>query len=79
MAKVGGGRPHVMRFPVHLVMVELRAARVKAGWTQEKLAEKIGCDVSSIKNWESGRKVPSVVRVSEYAAAFGLVIMVARD
>lgn len=35
-------------------------ARKSRGWTQKKLAEKLGCQKSTISNWENGYSVPKL-------------------
>lgn len=37
---------------------ELRAKRLAQGWTQSKLAERIGVNTLTIRNWELGRTDP---------------------
>lgn len=37
---------------------ELYEWRKARGWTQRRAAEYLGCTLSSIENWEQGRKVP---------------------
>jgi len=76
---VGCGRPRVYKFPVHEVMQDLRSIRVKNNISQEKLADAIGVDLTSIKNWENGRKNPTLAHITKYAARFNYVIMVVKD
>lgn len=38
---------------------ELYLERMRLGWTQERLAETIGCRMNTISEWETGRHVPS--------------------
>lgn len=39
--------------------ITLRAARVNAGYTQQRAAELIGVSLSTIKNWEAGKSFPN--------------------
>lgn len=43
------------RLPFHL---QLRNEREKRGWTQGKLAEKVGTDFKTVYRWESGKSLP---------------------
>ena len=38
--------------------ITLKAARVNAGFTQTKVAEKLGVSTSTVKNWEQGKTFP---------------------
>lgn len=38
----------------------MRAARHRLGWTQYKLAQKVGCSESQIAKIETGRTEPSI-------------------
>jgi transcriptional regulator with XRE-family HTH domain len=48
---------------------QLRAARRRAGLTQEQLGEALGVSRVTISNWESGTNMPEGARVREIAAA----------
>lgn len=50
---------------------ELIAARLRAGLTQEQLAEKMHTTQSTIARLESGRTLPSLRTLSRYAEATG--------
>ena len=50
---------------------ELIAARVRAGLTQEQVAEKMHTTQSTIARMESGRTMPSLRTLSRYAEATG--------
>ncbi|NKJ45855.1 transcriptional regulator [Burkholderia sp. SG-MS1] len=50
---------------------ELIAARVRAGLTQEQVAEKMCTTQSTIARMESGRTLPSLRSLSRYAEATG--------
>ena len=41
--------------------ISIKAARVNAGYTQEKASAALNVDKSTIINWEKGRTSPSVV------------------
>ncbi|CAG4917194.1 helix-turn-helix domain-containing protein [Paraburkholderia saeva] len=57
--------------PEFAVARELVAARVRAGLTQEQLAEKMQTTQSTIARMESGRTLPSMRTLSRYAEATG--------
>ncbi|WP_158701949.1 tetratricopeptide repeat protein [Kitasatospora sp. MMS16-BH015] len=50
----------------------LRDFRLKAGWTQEDLAERSGVSMHAISVLEAGRRTPRISSVSRLAAALGL-------
>ena len=39
---------------------EIKEARISAGMTQEELSKTLEIPLDTIKNWESGRRVPPV-------------------
>lgn len=57
--------------PEFAVARELIAARVRAGLTQEQVAEKMQTTQSTIARMESGRTMPSLRTLSRYAEATG--------
>ncbi|WP_441248043.1 ATP-binding protein [Kitasatospora sp. McL0602] len=50
----------------------LREFRLKAGWTQEELAEQSGVSMHAISVLEAGRRTPRLSSVNRLAAALGL-------
>ena len=46
----------------------LRAARNKAGWSSQKLAEVLFVDISTVSKWESGEREPGLKAVADIAA-----------
>lgn len=52
---------------------ELIAARVRAGLTQEQLAERMGTTQSAIAWLESGRRMPGIRTLERFATAWGPV------
>lgn len=57
--------------PEFAVARELIAARVRAGLTQEQVAERMQTTQSTIARMESGRTMPSLRTLSRYAEATG--------
>lgn len=55
---------------------ELIAARVRAGLTQEQLAQRMGTTQSAIARLESGRRMPGVRTLERLAAATGTRLVV---
>lgn len=51
---------------------ELRKAR---GWTQDDLADKLGCSKSHVSEMESGKKNPSTPMMEQMAQAFGVTVV----
>lgn len=43
-------------------------------WTQTQLAEKIFSSQQSVTDWETGKKVPSLVAIADCADAFGVSV-----
>lgn len=41
-------------------MLTLRQKRIDLGWTQEELAEKLDCEVTTIQAYEQKRRHPSL-------------------
>lgn len=50
----------------------LKVARENRGLTQPDLAEQTGIPLSTIRNWEQGRSVPSVERLARVTIALGI-------
>lgn len=47
----------------------IRSLRVDAGLSQAELANKLGIDRSAISQWETGRTLPDLIRLSQLAKA----------
>ncbi|MBU6493816.1 helix-turn-helix transcriptional regulator [Pandoraea sp.] len=57
--------------PEFAIARELIAARVRAGLTQDELAERMHTTQSTIARMESGRSLPSMRTLARYAEATG--------
>ncbi|TAL92215.1 MAG: XRE family transcriptional regulator [Paraburkholderia sp.] len=57
--------------PEFAIARELVAARVRAGLTQEQVAEKMQTTQSTIARMENGRSLPSMRTLARYAEATG--------
>lgn len=44
--------------PFHTILKKERASR---GWSQEDLAQKLGCDLKTIGRWENGKALPQAL------------------
>lgn len=53
-------------------MIQLKKYRLKAGMTQEDLADAVGVMTSTISRWETSRNYPTILRVEELAAILGV-------
>ncbi len=53
---------------------KIQTLRKQAGMTQRDLAEKLVTAGSTISNWETGRRLPSIVDLARIADAFGVSI-----
>ena len=51
----------------------LRAARINAGLSQQKVAERLEVTPQSVRNWESGRNEPSDEALEKVAALYGIL------
>ncbi|MFF6780737.1 helix-turn-helix domain-containing protein [Streptomyces sp. NPDC012510] len=52
--------------------MQLRNAREQAGLTQQRLAERINCDVKSISRWENGHRLPDTADLVLLADGIGV-------
>lgn len=50
----------------------LRAARMRSGYTQAELAQKIGSSASCISMYEGGNRVPNLERMSIISHVLGM-------
>lgn len=50
----------------------LRRLRMEKGLTQQQLADRLHVDRTGITSWETGRRIPEIVMVSQIAAALGV-------
>ncbi len=53
---------------------KIRALRLKAGFTQEQLAEKLGIGAQSVSKWENGATMPDIASLPYLAEVFGVTI-----
>ena len=53
-------------------MKTIRELRQERGWTQFKLALKVGVQPQAVYLWESGRRTPQVPQLRKLGAVFGL-------
>jgi transcriptional regulator with XRE-family HTH domain len=52
--------------------VELTRLRVQKGWTQQRISEKLGYDVSYVRQLEKGSKSPTLRTLSHFAEIHSL-------
>lgn len=55
----------------------IKAARIKCGYTQKELAEKLGYDTAgdaTVRTWESGKRPVPLVKIRALAAALNLTV-----
>lgn len=52
--------------------ISLKAARVNAGLTQREAAEKLGVCLSSLQNYETGKRYPDVPVIKKMESAYGV-------
>jgi transcriptional regulator with XRE-family HTH domain len=60
-----------MPYP-HPLVTRLAARRVELGWTQQALAARLHVSQNAVSQWETGRSLPPLHLMEEYAAAVGL-------
>jgi transcriptional regulator with XRE-family HTH domain len=56
--------------------VELTRLRVERDWTQQRISEKLGYDVSYIRQLEKGSKSPTLRTLSHFAEIYSLRVSV---
>jgi transcriptional regulator with XRE-family HTH domain len=56
--------------------VELTRLRVAKNWTQQTISEKLGYDVSYIRQLEKGNKSPTLRTLSHFADIFSMKVSV---
>jgi len=54
--------------------LRLAQARHKAGLTQMELAIKLGCNLSSVSQWEQGNRRPTLDNLRRLANALGVTV-----
>ena len=54
--------------------ISLRAARVNAGLTQVKAAERLAVDRATVVNWESGKTSPTLDNAQRMCLLYGISI-----
>jgi len=52
--------------------ITLKAARINSGLSQESAAEKIGVNVCTLANYESGKTFPDVPVIKRIEAVYGI-------
>ena len=52
--------------------ITLRAARVNAGMSQRKAAERLGVSVSTLRNWENGKTFPTQPHIEKMCDVYGI-------
>lgn len=52
--------------------ITLKAARVNIGLTQAQLAEAVGVNVNTIKNWENGKTFPRQPMIERICEVVGI-------
>lgn len=52
----------------------IKEKRLERGWTQEKLAKKIGVTAAAVGWWESEKASPNIYAVWDMADVFGCTI-----
>ena len=50
---------------------ELKKERIKRGWSQQHVADAVGCHVQTVARWENGRAVPWPLKRPGLCALFG--------
>lgn len=55
-----------------MAKVNLKAARVNAGFTQKEAAEKLNVSNATLCNWENGTSYPNIQQVESLCDLYGL-------
>ena len=53
-----------------LIGKNIRELRIKTGYSQEQLSQKLGVTRQTLSNWESGKTVPNAMQLNEIATLF---------
>ena len=54
------------------IKISMEAARVNAKLTQKQFAEKCGVSEATVVNWENGKNLPHIKRLSLIEKAYGI-------
>lgn len=54
----------------HEIGERISKLRVERGWSQTRLARKMGTNVRSIQDWENGTSLPSVINIRKLCKIF---------
>ena len=74
-----GGEEAARAEAVSLV-AELRMARVSGGYPQRRLADALGVGEATVRSWESGRRIPTLINLIRSGRELGLrLVIVGRD
>jgi ribosome-binding protein aMBF1 (putative translation factor) len=65
--------------PEQVLRAEMVEARVRAGFTQAQLAQRMGTTQSAIARLEAGRSSPSIATLRKLAAATGSRLVIRLD
>jgi transcriptional regulator with XRE-family HTH domain len=55
---------------------ELRSARLSAGYPRDRLADALGVGVATVRSWESGRRIPSLVNLIKLGRELGQQLVI---
>lgn len=58
-------------FMKHEYLIELNAARLKAGYLQSDVAHLMGCSTSTLSHLETGKRLPSIKEFCMLTVIFG--------
>jgi transcriptional regulator with XRE-family HTH domain len=62
------------------LVAELRRARVSGGYPQRRLADALGVGEATVRSWESGRRIPTLINLIRSGRELGLrLVIVGRD
>lgn len=53
--------------------ITLKAARVNAGYTQAQVEKELGFSRSTLTRWESGKHVPSAIKLKQLCRLYGVL------
>jgi len=57
-------------------MAELRSARVSGGYPRERLADSLGVGIATVRSWEAGRRIPTLVNLVRSGRELGLRLVI---
>lgn len=59
---------------MNVLKISLKAARINAGLSRAEAAKRLGVSASTLKNWETQKSFPSVMKIAVIEELYGISI-----